>query len=107
LTETDTSQEGFAIAYCELTLGEEGKEQSWGVTNLLEMTYLIRVSIRCPEGAVNFVPTYEHTSRVQVASERWGTRRERELLELDAFSSPAIGMATARLEQRPVSSVAW
>jgi hypothetical protein len=38
LTETDTSQEGFAIAYCELTLGEEGKEQSWGVTNLLEMT---------------------------------------------------------------------
>ena len=38
LTETDTSQEGFAIAYFELTLGEQGKVQSWSVANLLEMT---------------------------------------------------------------------
>jgi len=106
LTETDTAQEGLAIAYFELTLGEEGKEQSWGVTNLLEMTYLIRVSIRCPEGAINFVPTYEHASHVQVASERWGTR-QRGLLEFNAVSSPAIGMASARLEQKPVSSVTW
>ena len=37
LMETDTSQEGCAIAYFELTLGEKGKEQSWGITNLLEM----------------------------------------------------------------------
>jgi len=102
-TETDTAQEGVAIAYFELTLGKEGKEQSWGVTNMLEMTYLIRVSIRCPEGAINFVPTYEHASRVQVASERWGTRQ----LEFGAVSWPAIGMVSARLEQRPVSSVAW
>jgi len=90
LTEADTSQEGFAIAYVELTLGEEGKEQSWGVTDLLEMTYLIRVSIRCPE-----------------ASESWGTRERRELLEYEAVSSPAIGMANARLDQRPISSVTW
>ncbi|KAH9060059.1 hypothetical protein EDB87DRAFT_1618339 [Lactarius vividus] len=106
LTEADTSQEGLAVAHFDLTLGEAGKEQSWSVTDILEMVYLIRVSIRCPEGAVNFVPTYEHTSRVQVASEAWGTR-ERELHELGNISSPAIGMANARLEQRPVSSVAW
>ncbi|KAF8275227.1 hypothetical protein EI94DRAFT_1560422 [Lactarius quietus] len=106
LTETDTSQEGFAVAYFELTLGEAGKQQSWGVTDLLEMVYLIRVSIRCPDGAFNFVPTYEHASRVPVASESWGTR-ERELLEFGAVSSPAIGMADVRLDQRPVSSVAW
>jgi len=105
LTETDTSQEGFAIAYFELTLGEAGKQQSWGVADLVEM-YLIRVSIRCPKGALNFVPTYEHVSRVLVASEPWATR-ERELLEFGVVSSPAIGMANARLEQRPVSSVAW
>ncbi len=37
LTETDTSQEGFAVAYFELTFGEAGKEQSWGVVNMLEM----------------------------------------------------------------------
>jgi len=37
LTETDTSQEGFAVAYFELTLGQAGKDQSWRVTNLLEM----------------------------------------------------------------------
>ncbi|KAH9079218.1 hypothetical protein EDB83DRAFT_2341445 [Lactarius deliciosus] len=106
LTETDTSQEGLAVAYFDLTLGEAGKEQSWGVTNVLEMVYLIRVSIRRPEGAVNFVPAYEHVSRVHVASEAWGTR-ERELHELGNVSSPAIGMANARIEQRPVSSVAW
>ncbi|KAH9030679.1 hypothetical protein EDB85DRAFT_1962607 [Lactarius pseudohatsudake] len=107
LTETDTSQEGLAVAYFDLTLGEAGKEQSWGVTNILEMVYLIRVSIRRPEGAFNnFVPTYEHVSRVHVASEAWGTR-ERELHELGNVSSPAIGMANARIEQRPVSSVAW
>lgn len=37
LTETDTSQEGFAVAYFELTLGESGKQQSWVVTDLLEL----------------------------------------------------------------------
>ena len=52
------------------------------------------------------MPTYEHTSRVLVASEPWGTR-ERELLEFGTASSPAIGMADARLDQRPASSVAW
>ena len=37
LTETDTSQEGFAVAYFELTLGEAGKQESWGITDLLEL----------------------------------------------------------------------
>ena len=37
LTETDTSQEGFAVAYFGLTLGEAGKQQSWCVTDLLEL----------------------------------------------------------------------
>jgi len=103
LTETDTSQEGFAVAYFELTLGEAGKQESWGITDLLELVYLIRVSMRCPEGAFNFVPTYEHASRVSVASEPWGTQH----IEFRTVSYPAMGMADARLDQKPASSVAW
>ena len=36
--ETDTTQEGFAISYLDLTLGEPGKEQTWGVTEVVEVT---------------------------------------------------------------------
>jgi hypothetical protein len=35
--QNDTSQEGLAVSYFELTLGEQGKEQSWGIANILEM----------------------------------------------------------------------
>jgi hypothetical protein len=34
---TDTSQEGLAVSYFELTLGESGKEQSWGISGVLEV----------------------------------------------------------------------
>jgi len=102
----DTSQEGLAVSYFELTLGEPEKEQSWGVTDILEMHYLIRVSVRLKEGAANFVPTYQHVSRIGVASEAWGTR-ERELLRFGGFSAPAIGMSDPRLELRPATSVPW
>lgn len=70
--------------------------------------YLIRVSVRCPESAQNFVPAYKHVSRIGVATEPWGTRTlAHELLEFRGFSDPAIGMVDARIELRPPSSVAW
>ncbi|KAI0306758.1 hypothetical protein B0F90DRAFT_1808376 [Multifurca ochricompacta] len=72
LIKTDTPQEGFAVSYFGLALGEPGKEQSWRVADMVEMIYLIRVTIRCPEGAGNFVPTYKHVSRIGLASEPWG-----------------------------------
>jgi hypothetical protein len=31
VTETDTTEEGCAISYFDLTLGEPGKEQSWAI----------------------------------------------------------------------------
>jgi hypothetical protein len=34
---TDTSQEGVAVSYFELVLGELGKEQSWKVNGVLEV----------------------------------------------------------------------
>lgn len=64
------------------------------------------MSVRCPGGAANFVPTYHHVSRIGVASETWGTR-ERELLMFGGFSAPAVGMSDLRLELRPASSVPW
>ncbi len=58
LTETDTSQEGLAIAYFELTLGEAGKEQSWGVTNMLEMIVGWRaLSVSSSQLTLNFDST--------------------------------------------------
>ncbi|KAI0295527.1 hypothetical protein BC826DRAFT_1134661, partial [Russula brevipes] len=104
--ETDTTQEGTAITYFHLTLGESGKEQSWRIPAVIEVAYLIRVSVRCPESALNFVPAYKHVSRIGVATEPWGTRTH-ELLEFRGFSDPAIGMVDTRIELRPPSSVAW
>ena len=31
VTEIDTTEEGLAISYFDLTLGESGKEQSWAI----------------------------------------------------------------------------
>ncbi|KAH9998132.1 hypothetical protein BJV74DRAFT_768046 [Russula compacta] len=104
--ETDATQEGLAVLYFELALGESGKEQSWGIAKVVEVSYLIQVTVRGPESALNFVPTYKHVSRIGVASEPWGTR-DRGLLGFGGFSYPAIGMADARLERRPSSNVAW
>ena len=36
-TQTDTTEEGFAISYVDLTLAEPGKEQSWGITKVIEV----------------------------------------------------------------------
>jgi hypothetical protein len=42
---TDTSQEGLAVSFFELTLGESGKEQSWVVGGMLEVAVsLLRLS---------------------------------------------------------------
>lgn len=35
--QTDTTQEGFAISYVDLTLAEPGKEQSWGIAEVIEV----------------------------------------------------------------------
>jgi hypothetical protein len=37
VTETDTTEEGFAISYFDLTLGEAGKEQSWAIDDDIEV----------------------------------------------------------------------
>jgi hypothetical protein len=36
-SQTDTTQEGIATSYVDLTLGEPGKEQSWGITGITEV----------------------------------------------------------------------
>lgn len=36
--ETDASQEGLAVSYFELALGESGKEQSWGIAKVAEVS---------------------------------------------------------------------
>ena len=38
VTEIDTTEEGFAIAYFDLTLGEPGKEQSWAIGEDIKVT---------------------------------------------------------------------
>jgi hypothetical protein len=38
VTEIDTTEEGFAISYFDLTLGEPGKEQSWAIDDDIKMT---------------------------------------------------------------------
>lgn len=106
VTQTDTKQEGLGVTYFELALGERGKEQSWGLEDVIEVAYVIRVSVCCPEGGSNFVPTYKHTSRIGVATEPWGVH-DRGLLGFGGFSAPAVGMSDARLELRRPSSVAW
>ena len=68
--------------------------------------YLIRVSVRCLDCALSFVPTYKHVSRVGVASEPWVTR-ERGLLGFGGFSDPALETVDERLELRRPSSVNW
>jgi hypothetical protein len=42
--ETDTTQEGLAIAYVDLTLGEPGREHTWAIAGVIEVT----VSECCP-----------------------------------------------------------
>jgi len=101
--ETDTTKEGFAVSYVDLTLGELGKEQSWGITEVVEVAYLIRVSVSC---SLSFVPTYKHVLGIEVTTEPWGTR-ERGLLAFGGFSDPAIGMGDERLQSRRPSTVRW
>jgi len=100
------SLEGLAIAYVDLTLGEPRREQTWAIAGVIEVTYLIRASVRCPDCALNSVPTYKHVSRVGVASEPWGTHA-RGLLGFDGFSDPALETADERLQLRRPSSVDW
>ena len=38
VTEIDTTEEGFAIAHFDLTLGEAGKEQSWAIDDDIKVT---------------------------------------------------------------------
>jgi hypothetical protein len=125
--QTDTTQEGFATSYIDLTLGKPGKEQSWGITGAIEIAvslpfcvfslsggridslvgqYLIRVSVRCPDSTLKFVPTYRHVSRIGVATEPWGVR-EGGLLGFGGFSDPALEIGDERLQLRRPSSVQW
>lgn len=122
--ETDATKEGLVISYVDLPLGEPGKEQTWAIAEVIEVTvsvlsrifldrlksfveqYLIRVSVRCPDCAVHFLPTYNHVSRIGVASESWGAR-ERGLLAFGGFSDPALETADERLQLRRPSSVNW
>lgn len=104
VTEVDTMEEGFAFSYFNLTLGEPGKEQSWAIDDDIKVTYLIRVTVSCPDSALNFVPTYKHASRIGIATETWDLR-ERGLLGFGGFSNPAIGMSDERLEGQRVSNV--
>ncbi|KAH9997521.1 hypothetical protein BJV77DRAFT_1156858 [Russula vinacea] len=99
ITQTDTTEEGFAISYFDLTLGESGKEQSWSVEDDVKMTYLIRVSVSCPDSSINYLPRYNHASRIGVATEP--APREHGLLGFGGFSDPAIGigMRDERLER--------
>jgi len=104
--QTDTTQEGFATSYIDLTLGEPGKEQTWGITGAIEVAYLIRVSVRCPDSTLKFVPTYRNVSRIGVATEPWGVR-EGGLLGFGGFSDPALEIGDERLQLRRPSSVQW
>jgi hypothetical protein len=38
VTEINTTEEGFAISYFDLTLGELGKEQSWAIDDDIKVT---------------------------------------------------------------------
>jgi hypothetical protein len=71
---------------------------------MLIKQYLIRVTVSCPDSALNFVPTYKHASRIGVATEPW-TPHERGLLGFVGFSYPAMGMRDERLEARRASNV--
>lgn len=104
VTEIDTTKEGVAISYFDLTLGEAGKEQSWSIDDDIKTTYLIRVSVSSPEGGYNFVPTYKHASQIGVATETWAPR-ERGLLGFGGFSEPALGIRDEKLEGKRASNV--
>ena len=91
---------------CAVPVGENGREQSWGVPGMLEVLYHLRVSVQAPKeaGAGAFLPVYAHDERVHVATEPYGTR-QRELLSLGGASAPALGMVDRRLDRG--NSVAW
>jgi hypothetical protein len=38
VTEINTIEEGFAVSYFDLTLGEPGKEQSWAIDDDIKVT---------------------------------------------------------------------
>ena len=38
ITQIDTTKEGFAVSYFDLTLGEPGKEQSWEIEDDIKVT---------------------------------------------------------------------
>jgi hypothetical protein len=61
--------------------------------------YLIRVSVSCPDNSINYLPRYNHASRIGVATEP--APREHGLLGFGGFSDPAIGigMRDERLER--------
>ncbi|KAI9452324.1 hypothetical protein F5148DRAFT_1236571 [Russula earlei] len=90
-----------------LTLGECGKEQSWGIDDVMEVAVSLRSAVRFVKPTDRSVEQYKHLSRIAVATEPMGGARDRGLLGFGGFSDPAIGMSDERLEQRPPSSVAW
>jgi len=51
-TQTDTTQEGFAISYVDLTLGEPGKEQSWGITEVIEVAVSLMFCVSLLSGGL-------------------------------------------------------
>ncbi|KAH9966450.1 hypothetical protein BC827DRAFT_1125085 [Russula dissimulans] len=105
-TATDTLQEGLAVSYFDLTLGGCGKEQSWGINDVIEVNYLIQVSVHSPESGFAFLPTYNHVSRIGIVTEPWSFRG-RGLLGFGGFSDPALGMVDPRLERRSPSRLSW
>ncbi|KZV67982.1 hypothetical protein PENSPDRAFT_583121 [Peniophora sp. CONT] len=104
--DVDLAREGYASVQLAVPVGENGREQSWGVPGMLEVLYHLRVSVQAPKeaGASAFLPVYAHDERVHVATEPYGTR-QRELLSLGGASAPALGMVDRRLDRG--NSVAW
>jgi len=49
VTQTDTSREGLAVTYFSLTLGESGKEQSWGLDDVIEVAVSGRPACSGPD----------------------------------------------------------
>ncbi|ETW85691.1 hypothetical protein HETIRDRAFT_43629 [Heterobasidion irregulare TC 32-1] len=102
--ETDTFQEGRVICRYELKVGELGKEQSWRVEGAIDVSYVVKISIRPPYSSTN-LPSYSHVEVLTVATEPWGTY-ERELRQFGA-SAPAVGLNNAGRELRPTHSMDW
>jgi hypothetical protein len=51
-TQTDSTQEGFAISYVDLALGEPGKEQSWGITEVIEVAVSLKFCVSLLSGGL-------------------------------------------------------